>query len=153
MSGAATPGYFTFNRDSEMNGNITFYEFQVKTTNYLVSGDEVRLELPYPVYFSEDTECFGRTSNLDNLLSCSVSVDLTKLRMTLSLPSNLGRRNLAEIDSGEEFRFRVTNIKNPPSFQPTTDSIEYAVYTEDGILIEELSEGFEITNTESGVLS
>ena len=29
------------------------------------------------------------------------------------------------IEPDEEFIFRVTNIKNPPSFEPTINSIEY----------------------------
>ena len=67
MSGAATPGVFFFERESPANGNITWYEFQVQTTNYLVGGDKIYLELPYPAYFSEDTACSGRTANLDNV--------------------------------------------------------------------------------------
>ena len=86
--------------------------------------------------------------------------------MTLALPTGYssrstagtGRRDLAgafdgRIDEGEEFRFRVTGVKNPPSFQPTPASIAYSVYTASGILIEDLTEGHPITNTEPGELS
>jgi hypothetical protein len=87
MSGAANPGFFKYKRESETNGNVTWYEFHVKTTNWLVDGDRVRIELPYPVYFSEDSQCLGRTANLDNLLFCRVSVDLSRITMELSLPN------------------------------------------------------------------
>ena len=87
MSGAATPGYFNFKRESPTNGNITWYEFTVKTTNYLVSGDKIYLDLPFPTYYSEDTKCVGRTSNLVNELNCKVSVDLSRIVMTLALPT------------------------------------------------------------------
>ena len=86
--------------------------------------------------------------------------------MTLALPTTgvaAGRReldgdgrNLAStnrIEPSEEFKFRITNIKNPPSFEPTGDSIIYSVYTSEGILVEELSAGYQITNTEPGPLS
>ena len=49
--------------------------------------------------------------------------------------------------------FRITNIKTPPSFEPTIDSIIYEVFTTSGNLIEELLEGYPIVNTEPGELS
>ena len=160
MSGAATPGFFKYKRGSDTNGNLTWYEFHVKTTNYLVSGDRVRIELPFPVFFSEDSACIGRTANLDNLLFCRVSVDLSRITMELSLPSfgvaGASTRSLqtaGRIDSGEEFMFRITNIKNPPSFEPTPASIIYEVFTTNGNLIEELLEDYPIVNTEPGALS
>ena len=133
------------------------------TTNYLVSGDFVYIDLPYPTYFSEDSQCLGRTANVDNIMSCRVSVDLSRIVMTLGLPeytipaNTFRNRDLAttgtQIDPGEIFRFRVTNVKNPTSFEPTYESIRYSVYTADKILIEDLQEGFKITNTEPGPLS
>lgn len=89
MSGAANPGLFKYKRGSDTNGNITWYEFHVQTTNYLVTGDRVRIELPYPTFFSESSICIGRTANLDNVLYCKVSVDLSRISMELSLP-NIG---------------------------------------------------------------
>ena len=69
--------------------------------------------------------------------------------MTLGLPqytvpsaTSRNRRDLAttgiQIDPGEVYSFRVTNIKNPTSFEPTYESIRYSVYTSDKILIEDL---------------
>jgi len=86
MSGSATPGFFKFERESEQNGNLTWYEFHVQTTNYLVPGDRIYIDLPYPAYFSEDTECTGRTSNVNNIQQCRVSVNLSRIALTLSLP-------------------------------------------------------------------
>ena len=79
-------------------------------------------------------------------LPCSVSVDLSKVTMTLKLP--IGFRNLNEvleevyleeeeemhenerhlqsvqrILSGESFGFSMTGIKNPFSMMPTDNSI------------------------------
>jgi hypothetical protein len=164
MSGAATPGFFKFERESEQNGNITWYEFHVQTTNYLVPGDRIYIDLPYPAYFSEDTDCTGRTANVNNVQQCRVSVNLSRIALTLSLPngySSSSRRDRelqsavldGQISQGEEFIFRVSNIKNPPSFQPTTESINYSVYTANGVLMEDLTEGFPIINNVPGDLS
>ena len=67
--------------------------------------------------------------------------------MELSLPNidvngasgrDLRVNNRFRIESGEEFIFRVTNVQNPPSFEPSHDSIVYEVVTKEGQLIEEM---------------
>ena len=46
--------------------------------------------------------------------------------------------------------FRITDIKNPPSFEPTASSIIYEVFTSDGNLFEEMLEGYYVVNSEPG---
>ena len=46
--------------------------------------------------------------------------------------------------------FRITDIKNPPSFEPTTGSIIYEVFTTDGNLFEEILQGYPVVNSEPG---
>lgn len=50
MTGAAKPILFTYKRDSFQNGNITSYNFTVITMNYLKEGDNILIDLPYPVF-------------------------------------------------------------------------------------------------------
>lgn len=57
------------------------------------------------------------------------------------------------ITAGGIIEFRLTGIRNPPSFTPTDTSIIYKVSNKDGVLVEDLEEGLIITNTEMGVLS
>ena len=53
-----------------------------------------------------------------------------------------GRRGMqAQINSGSSFQFRVTEMKNFNSFRPSDESIQYYVYSSDGILYEELRSG------------
>ena len=83
--------------------------------------------------FSEDSACLGRTTNLQNVQPCQVSIDLSKILMQVQLSDYTrqvnfgGRRNLqttGKIDPGDSFKFRITNIRNPLSFKPT-DSMIY----------------------------
>lgn len=53
-----------------------------------------------------------------------------------------GRRGMqAQINSGSSFQFRITEMKNFNSFRPSDESIQYYVYSADGILYEELRDG------------
>ena len=47
----------------------------------------------------------------------------------------------------------MTNIKNPPSFEPTYNSITYQVYTTELAVIESQATGMIVTNTVPGDLS
>ena len=47
----------------------------------------------------------------------------------------------AQINSGSSFQFRITEMKNFNSFRPSDESIQYYVYSADGILYEELRDG------------
>jgi hypothetical protein len=128
----AVPGVINIVRESTANGNVTNYEFEVETTNFITSGDRIYITLPEDASFSEDTACLGRSNNLDNTLDCTTSVNLRKLLVTVRLSEwleskqtrRLQARNLGQIQPGELFKFRVTGIKNPPSYRPT-DSMIY----------------------------
>ena len=60
--------------------------------NYLQDGDTLIVDLPYPVFAGEDTRCYSNSRNLLDFLPCTVSVDLSKVTITLKLP--IGFRNL-----------------------------------------------------------
>ena len=94
MDTAAKPKAISFTRESEQNGAITNYEITVQTTNYLIENDQLLMKMPFPVYFSEDTECIGRSVNLRNVLPCEVSIDLTRVEVNLTLPLPRLGRNL-----------------------------------------------------------
>lgn len=117
--------------------------------------DILKIELPYPAYFSEDTECLGRSLNIQNTQICSVCLDLSCIELTLQLPvSTDGRRNLVydTIEPGESFTFVVTNVKNPPSYEPTFNSITYEVSSQDGDLLETKYDGNVLINDIPGYL-
>lgn len=42
--------------------------------------------MPYPIYFSDDSECFGNSNNLRMVQDCTVSVDQTRVTINLLLP-------------------------------------------------------------------
>jgi hypothetical protein len=69
--------------------------------NYLQDGDSLLIDLPYPVFASqEDTKCFSITGNLLDFLPCKVSTNLSQINLTLKLP--IGFRALqAEADFDE----------------------------------------------------
>jgi len=64
MNNAAEPQRVDIVRGSSKNGALTDYNITVTPTNFLVEGDVLIIELPDPVFFSEDSVCIGRTSNL-----------------------------------------------------------------------------------------
>lgn len=154
MSTAATPKLVQITRGSEQNGNVTWYEFTVQTTNYLVEGDQVVIEMPYPIFFSENSECFGRSTNLRNVQDCEVSVDLSKIVINLLLPVAYRRLqgSTETIRPDESYAIRITEVKNSPSYEPSIDSIHYSVYTQ-GALIEQKTSDLHITNSQSGEFS
>lgn len=138
MSRAATPQAISLSQASKQNGAITDYNFTVQTTNYLIEGDTIVIELPDPVYFSEDSKCLGLSSNLRINQTYEVGTDLDSMTITLLLPLSYRRLqagSTAVIPAGQAFTFQLTSIKNPTSTTPTTSSITYASYT-DGNLIE-----------------
>ena len=100
MSGAAQPRSFTYARNSMKNGAITDYNFTVSTMNYLQDGDTLIVDLPYPAFYSEDSKCYANSRNLLDFLPCKVSIDLSKMTLTLKLPT--AYRNLEEMDLEEE---------------------------------------------------
>lgn len=145
--------------------------------NYLQEGDNLIIDLPYPVFAGEETKCYGNSNNLLASLPCSVSVDLSKVSISLKLP--IGFRNLNElleevyseeeqiheqerylqsvqrIKSGETFQFSIGGIKNPFSLMPTDTSILYSVNTNSGYLIEQSAIGsflLRVNNTSPGVM-
>ena len=59
----------------------------------------------------------------------------------------------AEISSGSSFQFRVTEMKNFNSFRPSDESIQYYVYSTDGVLYEELRDNNYMVNNVTGALS
>lgn len=143
--------------------------------NYLQDGDNVIIDLPFPVYAGEETKCYGNSNNLLASLPCSVSVDLSKVTITLKLPvgfRNLNdvleeayleemheeERNLQSVQrilSGETFEFSLGGIKNPFSLMPTDSSILYSVNTNSGFLIEQSAIGsflLRVNNTVPGVM-
>lgn len=64
MKTPARPQSIVIDRNSKQNGAVTDYNFTITTTNYLVEGDQIILELPTPISFSEDSQCLGVTRNL-----------------------------------------------------------------------------------------
>lgn len=180
MSGAATPQLFSYERVSEQNGAITEYTFHVKTTNYIIEGDSLLYTLPFPAYFSEDSKCFGVSTNLVTIQPCTISTDLATATVQIDIlgqrllweedddeydygysyaeenpfmPNrNHERRKLQKIDSGQTFSIKITDVTNPLSFRPTEESIEYKVIASDGFEVEFVEEGYHIVNTVPGYL-
>jgi len=87
MTTPAKPQRLFFQRGTRQNGALTNYDFNVKTTNYLKEGDKVHIEMPTPVYFSKTSTCEGVSGNLAKLLPCKVSTNLSKIELTLLMPS------------------------------------------------------------------
>jgi hypothetical protein len=117
---------------------VTDYNFTVRATNFLVEGDQIIIELPSPVSFSEDSKCLGMTRNMRINQTYTVSVKLDAIQITLLLPLNfrmLQAGSTNKIGAGESFTFTLTNIKNPYSTSPTDSSVIYSTYT-GGLLIE-----------------
>lgn len=110
-------------------------------------------------------------------LPCKVSNNLSQINLTIKLPLGWQRRlsenyheelndddDLFDLDngrllqsvgtivSGETVEFRVTSIKNPFSFMPTDDTLQYTVYTDNGFMIEhtDFSYDLKINNTVEG---
>jgi hypothetical protein len=57
---------------------------------------------------------------------------------------------LGQIAAQEEFIFKVSDVKNPPSTRPTLESIVYLMVDKQGNTLEEKLEGLEIRNTVAG---
>lgn len=177
MTGAAKPISFTYKRDSLQNGNITSYNFTVITMNYLKDGDNILIDLPYPVFADQETtKCYGNTRNLMAVLPCKVSTNLSQINLTIKLPSSWrqlsdeqpsnfeelfdeheDQRSLSQtgqINTGETIEFQITSIKNPFSFIPTDDALQYTVYTDNGFMIEhsDFSDKLRVNNTVEGFL-
>ena len=83
MSQAATAKSVLVMPGSLVNGNLTYYEFIVKTTNFLVEGDNILITLPDTMFFSENSTCVGRSVNIRVNQICKPSVDLSTMNMTL----------------------------------------------------------------------
>jgi hypothetical protein len=64
LSNAATPQKVTIDPVSAINGAVTDYTITVTTTNSLVEGDQIKIELPKPAYFTESSGCQGLSDNL-----------------------------------------------------------------------------------------
>jgi hypothetical protein len=75
MNLASTPGALNFSRKSQKNGEVTTYEFHVQVTNFLAEGDRIEIVMPDPIFFSEDSQCIGISSNLWSALPCEISRD------------------------------------------------------------------------------
>jgi len=101
MQGTSEPSFFGFDRGSYANGDLTWYEFEVTTTNYLVTGDILTVKLPYPVYFTEQSYCNGTTNNVEDILDCTISKDLTTASINLDIKTVF--RRLDEDDDVNEF--------------------------------------------------
>ena len=98
--------------------------------------------MPYPVFFTQQSQVLGVSSNLRYNLTAKVSLDLTTIVITMLMPikSRMLQQggSLYVIKSGEAFQFNITNIRNPVSYMPTTQSIAYSVATS-GNMIEQLT--------------
>jgi hypothetical protein len=133
---------------------VTDYNFTVIATNFLQEGDQLIIELPTPISFSEDSKCLGMTRNMRINQTYTVSVKLDAIQITLLLPLNWRRLQAGstnKIAAGESFTFTLTKVKNPYSTSPTGSSIVYSTYT-GGVMIEQMSTGLIITNTSPGIL-
>lgn len=73
-----------------------------------------------------------------------------KIDLKLALKRRL-QGSTKRINAGDVFTFQLTNIKNPHSTQPTSNSVVYSIYTQ-GELIEQKSTELIIENTEPGLL-
>lgn len=58
-------------------------------------------------------------------------------------------QSVKRIESNESFMFKIMNIKNPNSFKPTDDAIQYSVFTNNGFMIEHsgFSDKLRVNNT------
>ena len=101
LSVAATPQDVKIDPVSTINGAVTDYAFTVTTTNSLIEGDQIKIELPTPVYFTESSGCQGISDNLRAEQTSTVSEDLTEMTITLLLPQY--RRRLQSIGAGQTF--------------------------------------------------
>ena len=63
-------------------------------------------------------------------------------------------QSVKRIQSNESFTFKILKVKNPPSFKPTDDAIQYSVFTENSFMIEHTaySDKLRVNNTLRGVL-
>ena len=166
VSGVSAPSYMKVIYENQQNGAFSWIEFLVTTTGGLTQGDKIVIQLPYGWQFSTESEVYGRSNNLANYMTPAVSVDQRQLEFNVEMSFALQRRRLeqgededddvdedelflrdgrrgmqAQIDSGSSFQFRVTEMKNFNSFRPSDESIQYYVYSADGILYEELRDG------------
>jgi hypothetical protein len=109
-------------------------------------------------------------------LPCKVSTNLSQINLTIKLPSSWrqlsdeqpsnfeelfdeheDQRSLSQtgqINTGETIEFQITSIKNPFSFIPTDDALQYTVYTDNGFMIEhsDFSDKLRVNNTVEGFL-
>ena len=139
------------------------------TTGGLSEQDKIIVKLPYGWQFSADSEVFGRSNNLGNVMP-QVSVSVDQRQLEFSIEEVVAGRSLAvdgfyedfldggrhlqdKIESGLSYQFRITNIKNFNSFRPSDSSIEYYVYSQAGVLFEEQTTGMFLTNDAMGDLN
>jgi len=148
-----TPHKITFNRESEVNGAVTWIGVFIQTSNYLEDGDTVTLEFPEPIRFTitDRPKCLGASNNLASELPCTVK-GLSTMEITLKLQSSEEKEGPLRIESGQVLMMRITGMVNPPSFKPT-ESIRYSVKSRDFDVLEFQHQRNGLQNTKPGALS
>lgn len=146
MIKAAAPISMKIGRDSFKNGEHTIYEFTVVPRNPVNDGNKIILTFPPEISIKSTAIATGVSTNLKRSLTSRV-VSTNQITITVSTS---GSRRLGQIAAQEEFTFKVSDVKNPPSTRPTLESIVYLMVDKQGNTLEEKLEGLEIRNTVAG---
>ena len=91
MFNAATPQSIEVTRSSERNGAEADYTFKIRTTNALLSGDEIHLDFPTSIGLSNETTCAGESKNLNPNQICMVNTETNKVEIILKTSYSLRR--------------------------------------------------------------
>ena len=163
MSGFAEPNQIEYARSSYENGVMVNYTWQIKGANYLEAGDIIKITMPSPVRFTDDTLCYGTSYWMEGPLNCTFSGDLQTVYAEVVvgrviIPEETGVGRLLEANQRRQlqnniipanaiFNLLFTSITSPTSLRPADGSIEYEVLTADGYTIEAQSTGLDVVNT------
>jgi hypothetical protein len=147
------PKSVTYVRSNSTNGFMFDLQFTIRATNYILVNDILRLKLPRPLHFNDNTTCSGADGKwAAGPLKCTISADKLTVDIMMSINGRYhDRRNLQEIDSVQQRGRRLyysqipaeakiiitlTNIANDISRRPTPLTFYYALMTAESSLLE-----------------
>lgn len=92
MTGTPSPQAISYERSSRINGIKSNYSWYIVTQNHYEEGDLITFELPVGVRFTDDSQAFGLSSNIEGLMQSYLSGDRQSISIDLKLNNLITRR-------------------------------------------------------------
>lgn len=125
-----------------VNGALSTYTISLTITNTHDSGSKVIVTPPTGVTFSTTSStCAPVSSNISGVACSEISSNIEAI---LTLTSTQAK--------GSVLSFTISNVKNPPTTQPTSTFMIYT-YTSDGFFIDKRESGISISTTTAATIT